>query len=89
MNTRFALLVIAASIIDAASVHAAQSEKSPPPQSAQMQHGRMAGMENKQMGQMQERMRQMQEQMDRIHRTNDPNERRKLMQEHMQSMDET
>jgi hypothetical protein len=43
---------------------------------------------DKQSAQMQERMKTMQVQMDRIHKTTDPAERRKLMQEHMQSMRE-
>jgi hypothetical protein len=38
------------------------------------------------MGQMPDRMRAMQVLMDRIHKTTDPQERRKLMQEHKQSM---
>lgn len=38
------------------------------------------------MGQMQQRMHAMQEQMARIHATSDPQERQRLMQEHMQSM---
>lgn len=36
--------------------------------------------------QIHERMKTMQAQMERIHKTTDPAERRKLMQEHMQSM---
>lgn len=43
-------------------------------------------MDEKQTVQMRERMKIMQAQMDRIHKTADPAERRKLMQEHMQSM---
>jgi len=88
METRFALLVIAASVIGTASIHAAQNEKSPPAQSVQMQHGQMPRMDDKQMAQMQERMKEMQSQMERIHKTKDPNERRKLMQEHMESMNQ-
>jgi len=38
--------------------------------------------------QMQQRMQTMQEQMARLHETTDPAERRRLMQEHMQSMHE-
>jgi hypothetical protein len=37
---------------------------------------------------MEKRMAQMQEQMERIRKTADPKERQKLMQEHMQSMQE-
>lgn len=45
---------------------------------------RMPQME--QMQQMQGRMQAMQEQMARIHETEDPAERQRLMQEHMESM---
>jgi hypothetical protein len=41
-----------------------------------------------QMQQMQSRMQAMREQMARIHATADPEERQRLMQEHMQSMHE-
>ena len=43
---------------------------------------------DKQSAQMQERMKTMQAQMEHIHKITDPAERRKLMQEHMQSMRE-
>lgn len=88
MEARFALLVIAASVIGAVSVHAAQNEKSPPAQSAQMQHGQTPRMDDKQMAQMQERMKEMQSQMERVYKTKDPDERRKLMLEHMESMNQ-
>jgi len=45
-----------------------------------------AMMDDNQMAQMQERMKTMQAQMERLHKTTDPAERRKLIQEHMQSM---
>ncbi len=35
---------------------------------------------------MQDRMKRMQEQMDRIHKTTDPKERQKLLDEHRQTM---
>ena len=48
-----------------------------------------AAMEmDKQMARMQEQMKRMQDQMDRIHKTTDPKARQKLMQEHMQTMQE-
>ena len=40
------------------------------------------------MSQMQTKMKAMQAQMDTIHKTTDPKERQKLMQAHMQSMQE-
>lgn len=43
---------------------------------------------DKQMPQMQEKMKAMQGQMDKIHKTTDPKERQKLMQAHMQAMQE-
>lgn len=46
----------------------------------------MTMMDEKHMAHMQERMKIMQAQMERIHKAADPAERRKLMQEHMQSM---
>jgi hypothetical protein len=42
--------------------------------------------DTEQMQQMQTRMQAMREQMARIHATEDPEERQRLMQEHMQSM---
>jgi periplasmic protein CpxP/Spy len=43
---------------------------------------------DKQMPQMQEKMKAMQAQMDNIRKTSDPKERQKLMQAHMQAMQE-
>ena len=43
---------------------------------------------DKNMSQMPEKMKAMQAQMDRIRNTTDPEERQKLMQEHMQTMQE-
>lgn len=43
---------------------------------------------DKQMPQMQEKMKAMQAQMDKIRKTSDPMERQKLMQAHMQAMQE-
>lgn len=44
----------------------------------------MAG--EKKMEKMQEQMKKMREQMEKIHATTDPQERQKLLEEHMQSM---
>ena len=52
------------------------------------QEGTQPTPQTEQLRQMQTRMQGMREQMARIHATEDPEERQRLMQEHMQSMHE-
>lgn len=54
------------------------------PQSAEMMRG--AGMGMMDMDRMRVHMREMHEMMERIHRSDDPEERARLMQEHMEMM---
>jgi hypothetical protein len=66
----------------------AQEVRPAPAAPGQMQPGDMGMMDEKQMAQMQESLKQMHAQMERMRETTDPEERRRLMQEHMQSMRE-
>ena len=65
--------------------HSAHHPDADQQQAAPAPDEKAAGMA---MGKMRENMKKMQEQMQKIHATTDPAERRKLMKEHMQSMQE-
>ena len=80
MKTSILATAIVACVLSTPFVSA--QEKSAPAKPAM-------GMDmDKQMPQMQEKMKAMQGQMDKIHKTTDPKERQKLMQAHMQAMQE-
>lgn len=92
MQTRksvlIALTVLGVGVIGASA--SAQDQRHPgmnpggPSQGAMMQGGGMMDM-----GRMQERMQSMQQLMERIHESDDPAARRKLLNEHMQKMQQT
>jgi hypothetical protein len=65
--------------------HSAHHPDADQQQAAPARDDKAAGMT---MEKMRDNMKKMQEQMEKIHATTDPAERRKLMQEHMQSMQE-
>ena len=80
MKTSLIVSAIVASVLTAPFGHAQDKHSHDKP---------AAGTEDdKPMGQMRERMKAMQAQMDKIHKTADPKERQKLMQAHMQAMQE-
>lgn len=70
---RLILLLTAACLIPEINAQELESDESPTANAMIMQ-------------QMQGRMQAMRQQMDRIHSTNDPEERQQLMQEHMVAM---
>ena len=89
---RFALPIFLASLLAVPVAQAADEEDhsahhpdAGQQQAAPAQGDKAAGMN---MEKMQEKMKKMQEQMEKIHAATDPAERRKLMKEHMQSMQE-
>ena len=81
MKTSILISAIAASVM-AAPVASAQNMAAPASSAMSMDA-------DKQNSQMQENIKKMQHQMDMIATTTDPKERQKLMQEHMQTMQET
>ena len=65
--------------------HSAHHPDADQQQAAPARDDKAAGMA---MGKMRDNMKKMEEQMEKIHAATDPAERRKLMKEHMQSMQE-
>lgn len=96
MNKITILAAVAALSVAATSLYAddthhpekAQQSTSAPEATVMEQSTNPGPVTARQMGQAQETMHKLQELMGKIRQTRDPKERRKLMQEHMQAMQE-
>lgn len=81
-------VALSAPIAFADDAHHPEQDKKAAPAKSSKTAGAADKQTDMQMDQMQEQMKKMQAQMEKIRKTTDPKERQKLMQQHMQSMNE-